>query len=355
MKIIHTADLHLDSTLERLSPSMARERNAELAENFVRLVDYARENGVRAVLLVGDVFDSPRCSELTVSLVLDSIRKAPQIYFLWLCGNHDGGAIILDRELPKNLLRFSDTWQGYDFGDAVIWGAELNADNCYTIYDTLRLDADRCNLVLLHGEASNAAGADKICLPRLRDRGIDYLALGHIHGYGSGRLDDRGVWVDPGCLEGRGFDECGDKGFVLLDVQNGCVSHEFIPFARRRLHEISVDISGLTAVTELRDALLNAADGIPTGDLARFVLTGTYTAGTQKELNYLRRSLEGAFYYFDIRDESRLELRPEDYMNDVSLRGEFIRTVMASDMEEADRDAVLMLGLRALSGQGVEL
>ena len=49
-------------------------------------------------------------------------------------------------------------------------------------------------------------------------KNIDYLALGHIHKYKQAELDQRGVYCYSGCLEGRGFDECGEKGFVLLDI-----------------------------------------------------------------------------------------------------------------------------------------
>ena len=54
----------------------------------------------------------------------------------------------------------------------------------------------------------------------LKNKNIDYLALGHIHGYKEAPLDGRGKYCYPGCLEGRGFDECGKKGFVLLNIEN---------------------------------------------------------------------------------------------------------------------------------------
>ena len=32
------------------------------------------------------------------------------------------------------------------------------------------------------------------------------------------KMDSRGIYCYPGCLEGRGFDECEQKGFVVLDI-----------------------------------------------------------------------------------------------------------------------------------------
>ena len=48
----------------------------------------------------------------------------------------------------------------------------------------------------------------------------------------------------------------------------------------------------------------------------------------------------------------RLRIRPEDYRHDVSLRGEFVRLVMDSDLAEDEKEQVLRLGVRALAGEG---
>ena len=58
MKIIHCADLHLDSGLQtHLSREKAGMRRDELLSNFGRLAEYASENGVEIVLIAGDLFD----------------------------------------------------------------------------------------------------------------------------------------------------------------------------------------------------------------------------------------------------------------------------------------------------------
>ena len=94
---------------------------------------------------------------------------------------------------------------------------------------------DQCNIVVLHGQESEYSARDKaeiIHLTALKNKGIDYLALGHTHSYKKERLDARGVYCYPGCLEGRGFDECGEHGFVMLDIDEltGTIDSTFIPF-----------------------------------------------------------------------------------------------------------------------------
>ena len=47
-------------------------------------------------------------------------------------------------------------------------------------------------------------------------------------------------------------------------------------------------------------------------------------------------------------DETRFSIRPEDYANDISLKGEFVRTVLASDLPDAEKERILAYGIRAL-------
>ena len=104
MKLIHCSDLHLDSKMEHnLTAQQARERNAEICATFSRLVSFAAENGVDAVLLAGDLFDTGRVSPRTAMFVLDGIRAAKDVEFFYLRGNHDESHdVFAGMELPDN-------------------------------------------------------------------------------------------------------------------------------------------------------------------------------------------------------------------------------------------------------------
>lgn len=355
MKFIHCSDLHLDSKMEQhLSAAQARERNAECCATFARLVRYAAEENVTAVLIAGDMFDTGRVSVQTAGFVLDQIRNTPQVDFLYLRGNHDE-TVFEGLELPENFKTFGGSWTYYRYGDAVVAGLELNGENWAGMYGELSLEKQDTNIVMLHGQESTQPGREEIALPRLRGKEIDYLALGHIHSYRCEKLDMDSLWCYCGCLEGRGFDECGEKGFVLLDVEAGRVTPTFVPFARRTLWEVAVDITGLTAVTEILQAMEAACEGIGSDSLVKFTLTGYYTLETQKDPGFLKKMLEGRFYFLRIKDGSRLKIEKETYEHDVSLKGEFIRLVMASDRSAEEKEQIICCGIRALSGEEVEL
>jgi len=352
MKLIHCADIHLDSPMEtNLTPEKARERKMEVRSAFARMVRYAEDAGVEAILIAGDLFDSTHVTKSTEKYVIDLIAAHPSIDFYYLAGNHDRGSMLAGLDaLPGNLFLFGDTWTSYRRDRLVLTGA------AHPDEDTLSLCEEDVNIVVLHGQQTRgAAGAkeDVIRLSKLKGKYIDYVAMGHVHDYRAIKLDARGVACYSGCLEGRGFDECGEKGFVLLDIRDGKIMPEFVPFASRTLHEIPVDITGLFTVNEILDAMTAAGTEIPEKDLVKFVLRGSYTLQTQKDLRFLKKLLEGTRYFLKIKDESTLEICSEDYAHDASLKGEFIRMVLASDRPREEKDKIILLGIRALSGEEV--
>ena len=108
MKFIHCSDIHLDSPMEsNLTAAQARERNNEICSTFSRMVAYAKNNHVSAVLLCGDLFDTNRVSATTGRFILDTIAETPAIRFLYLKGNHDeANRAFAGRNLPDNLVSF---------------------------------------------------------------------------------------------------------------------------------------------------------------------------------------------------------------------------------------------------------
>ena len=52
MKIIHCADLHLDSKMtSNLSKEQAKERKMEILRTYSRMIEYAKNNDVKAIIL----------------------------------------------------------------------------------------------------------------------------------------------------------------------------------------------------------------------------------------------------------------------------------------------------------------
>ena len=69
------------------------------------------------------------------------------------------------------------------------------------------------------------------------------------------------------------------------------------------------------------------------------------------DVDWMETKLKEAYYFLKVKDQTRLLIRPEDYQYDVSLKGEFVRQVMASELSEEEKEEILRLGLRALNGE----
>jgi len=338
-----------------LPKEKAKERRLEILRTFTRLVEEAEKKGVEAILLCGDLFDAKTISARARNCVLDAIVQHPQIIFYYLQGNHDQNSFLNDLEtLPENLRTFGGDWTTYEQGRVYITGAEISDDTADGLMERLILDADQVNIVMLHGMVTEYGGKNQkegFSLRELRSRNIDYLALGHVHEFRQEKLDDRGVWCYCGCLEGRGFDECQEKGYVLLEVADGRVNSTFVPFAERTLHEVPVDITGSQTQEEIRRAVELALEEIPERDMVKVVLTGEVPPETEKDAAWVQSWLGDSYYHLRVKDRTSLSICPEDYQYDVSLKGEFVRLVLASRMSGEDKEQVLRLGIRALAGE----
>ena len=371
MRIIHCADIHLDSALSaHLGRDRARSRRNEILNTFRKMFEYAAINNIQAVIIAGDLFDSETVAATTINVVLGEIAKHADIYVFYLRGNHDpDDSIFAGRRLPENLYLFGEEWTQYKLKDThiVITGAVLTADNCDSIYDELELDENDINIVTLHGqeqEYCRARDVNDVCMKRLRNRGIDYLALGHVHGRKFQSLDQRGVYCYPGCLEGRGFDECGEHGFMVLDVdeRRHTVDAGFVPFAKRRLYSVDVDLTSVYDSNDAADRIaerlygeVRPADKEYGRDLVRICLTGSVDVENEISIPYIEEQFRDSFYYLEIQDKTKLYVDPLRYAGDATLKGEFVRTVMAQGLSDEDKAFVIQTGIRALANEEIDV
>lgn len=371
MKIIHCADIHLDSRMTaNLDNVKAKERKSEILDTFLRMIDYAGNNDVNAIIISGDLFDTKSFSVGTRNSIVDAIENHPEIGFYYIKGNHGGGDrfIELINEFPANLHLFGESWKKYklfeqDGSSITLSGVELSLNNVSTVYSSLLLDPRDFNIVTMHGQIStyqDKNSSDIISLSDLRNKNIDYLALGHVHEYKEGNVPPRGKYCYCGCLEGRGFDECGKHGFVLLDINEDDFSYttEFIDFAKRHLYEISVDISGCITNTDIKKKIDEAIDAhnLESKDLIKIVLVGDIEVDCEKNIEYLAKQYADDFYFVKVKDDTRIAVDYNDYELDASLKGEFVRIVKRDgSLNEEDKAEIIRCGFQALNREDIEL
>lgn len=351
MKIIHSSDIHLGSKINSKFKSISNDRKLELRNSFLNMCNYAKNNDVKVILLSGDIFDENTPSKKDKDNFYSVISNYPNIDFLYLKGNHD--LYENNNTAIPNLKTFSSTLTSYNYDNITISGLELNKENSNTFYHTIKLNPNQLNILMLHGTISSSKGENLIDISALKNKNIDYLALGHIHSYKTGKIDSRGIYSYCGCLEGRGFDEEGKKGFVLLDI-NDKITYEFIPFQTREIHINEFDISSCFSISDVT-TIINNNININYNDIYRFILKGELSCF----VSFNKKDIEQYFnnlYFLEVIDNTNIKIDINKYLNDISLKGEFVRSVLNDEeLKEDVKNEVLTLGLRLLEGREIDL
>lgn len=345
MKIIHTADLHLGASNNKLNYSQKKICNQEQISVCNELFAYAEKERVDIVLIAGDLFHSKRAPASLVEYFFNKVRsiKIPVVY---VQGNHDEEFAFGDN-LPENfkLLKNLTTLH---FGEVDITGRSGTEDLVIP-----RLDEIKKNIVLLHGDIYSKSG-DFIDLKALLDKNIDYLALGHFHSFEEKEFG-RGKLCYSGCLFGNGFDECGQKGFVMVEIGEE-VYTKFIPLSARRYEIVEMDITGLDCFQDLLSKLREKVSALRERDLVRVVLTGYFQENTEKYLSLLEREFSNQFY-FEILDKSKLKIDFEKYKGEkLSFKAELLRLIDEdATLTEDEKSKISQLSIEALRGDDLSL
>ena len=342
MKIIHTADIHLDSPLVGVADPVLR--RYELVKAFESIAEYARNSGAAAVIVAGDLFDEQSVSERTVRSVADVISRSSAEWFV-LKGNHGGSdPYDLLARLCGKIKFFGEDWTYFDLAGVTVCGRELG-NNDVEQWRNLRLDSSRYNIVVLHGDVDDASYGfvDK---KALAESGAKYVALGHRHAFCKmcfGKV--RACY--SGSPEPRGFDECAQTGFVEIDTDADKI--RFVPQSKRSVVSVKTDVTGVLNDVELERKILDAVADVNARNMLNFTFVGTLKEGLHLLLT-AQQTLKDKFFALRIKDETRADVDLVALSQEVSLRGEFVK--LASQItDEKLRDDVLKLGLAAIAGE----
>ena len=356
LKFIHAADFHLDSAFGALSPRQAASRRAELRETVERLTNYVNKNEIDLVLLAGDLFDSGSAYRETGERLADALGRMQARVFI-APGNHDWygpGSPWMTVDWPENVHVFRENrLTAVETGDVVIHGAAFTgAEQTVGFLAGFTAPEDgQAHIGLLHGEIDPAeARYAPIRKEEIAASGLAYLALGHVHKRMEPKAYGKTLCAWPGCLEGRGFDELGEKGFYEGSVDDdGKVSLTFVPFSWRRYERMEVDVTG----QEPRQAVEAALPEDTARHLYRITLVGETGEGGAGAAA-LQEALEERFYALEVRDKTRMAEDIWQRAEEDSLRGLFLRELRqqwnkAKTEEERERvTRAVRFGLAAL-------
>lgn len=354
LKIIHAADLHLDSAFDALGPEKAALRRSEQRDMLRRIFELTEQRQADLLLLAGDVFDySDRAYDGTRRLLRDCLEKCTARVFV-APGNHDswraaspwvredrGGNVHIFKsgsigcvELPELGLRV----YGSAFTDSVA-PPPLRGFHAERSEGIL-------NIGLFHGDTrSPDSRYGAITEADIAESGLDYLALGHVHNRTPVQRSGGCYWAYPGCTEGRGFDECGPKGLYFIELDEKECRAEFIPTCSREYHVLDIDV-GADILSQLPENTER--------DIYRLVLRGECQSAP--DLGALEQQLAPRFFALQLKDATRPARDIWEGAAADSLRGLFLRLMrdkIASAQTQEEKEQLIAAtrwGLAALDG-----
>lgn len=368
IKILHCADLHLDSPMAALGITKAELRRNDLRAAFTALTLSAKMNNVDFLIISGDLFDSEFVSKDTIALLKREFENIPECKIIIAPGNHDpftASSFYRRGEFPDNVYIFNSPELSYfDFPEmnTTVYGwafTEEHMTSCPLEGFTLE-NPSRINILAAHGDLDRP-GSVYCNIPSawLREISFDYVALGHSHAYET-YSDSRVAY--SGCLEGRGFDEAGTKGAILAVIEKDGTSRfasKFVKFSRHTYHIENLDITGATSNVDVLSKIeaFIAENHYNDESALRLILTGEVSGDFKISPTFICDRFPQLFI-LQIIDRTMPILDKDKLKGDITIRGAFFRALedeLESDDKEQREIAAMALryGLAALGGNDI--
>ena len=352
LHILHAADLHLDAPFAALRLEQARQRRAEQRLLLDKLADTAIERGADLVVLAGDLLDSGQTYRETAQALAAALGRIPAPVVI-APGNHDfygPGSLYAAPIWPKNVLIFREgDVQRVDLPNMTLYGAAFTGQfrDGSPLAGFHALNTDKPAVMVLHGDVDGTGRYGSIPRSDIAQSGLTYLALGHIHACSGLQKEGDAYWAYPGCTEGRGFDELGDKGALWVTIgDDHAVTAEFLPLCSRRYEIVECDLTGKGHNQAVAAALSQGSRE----DVCRLILTGE---AERVDLPALAQAAAACRWAVTVRDHTRV---PQDLWGregEDSLTGLFLRDMRrridaAQGEEKATLERAVRFGLTAL-------
>lgn len=388
MRLLHTADLHLDAPFAGRSRPVQDRLHEALRRALERMVDLAIDRRVHAFVIAGDLLDSGRLSFTTERFLLQQVGRLGDagVAVLYAAGNHDpGGGRPRSRPIkwPAHVTVFSGSEprrvpifdrEGRTVGFVTGAGHPTDRETSDLSLAFERPPGLLPEVAVLHTHAGSASSSDRhrryapSHVARLASAGFDYWALGHVHQYQV--LNHHPVVCYPGSPQGLGYGEVGPHGCVLVDLSaRQTPDIHFHPVAPIRFEVLVVDGLGQARsfdaiVRSVVQAWKAARESDPVeGDaewILRVDLEGPAALAPllrrEEDLEALRVELVAALdaLHVDVRaDRTHAPVRIEDYANRGDVLSEALGLVaeLYEDNELLNSVAPELAGFDVASGR----
>ncbi|MDO4296518.1 MAG: hypothetical protein Q4D90_10225 [bacterium] len=292
------------------------------------------------ILLTGNLFAEGYVTDAIVSKILDILRETA-LCFVWREDAIGSAYLRHKSELPPHFYRLSHgKREEFLLREALISCSSLSS-------------LSRDTSVLLFEEAEKLEEETLLTLKENFPR-LQYVITPTKH-----YIWKEGSFVGEELvkLEGTDFEDENGSGYYLLDLQEE--RGESVPFqkierATYHFRTLRVEVESEDDTTAVYRKCTLATRGLGKRDFVRIELQGLTAVERFLNPNLIQERLEDRFFYLELFNNCKLELDEAAYANDISLKSEFVRSVLAADsLSEAEKGRILPCGFHALEGEEV--
>ncbi|MBU2009129.1 MAG: metallophosphoesterase family protein [Chloroflexi bacterium] len=371
-RILHFADLHLDASFARtgMSPSVARQRRAELRDALKRILSTAVELRVDAITIAGDLYENDRVSPDTLNFLRQQFGTLGALPVVIAPGNHDPllpGCPYRQAEWPPNVFIFpSPELSPHKLApDITLWGAAHDSPSFRgRLLERFKVQGGGFNLLLLHASDTSCVqiGKEAHCPftpDQMATTGVNLALLGHYH-RASLLPEDKALYCYPGSPEPLGFDEEGPHYVLLTEIEDSGASVRLIQVNAVDYRRIEVDLTEALSIEDIKEEIRRMGGESQLGkSLVRVVLKGALHPDVELDLESILRDCHESFRFMDVDDITYPGYDIEAIKQESTVRGLFLRKMLkrlelcGTEEEKRIIERALLYGLQALGGREI--
>ena len=338
MKFAHIADMHFDSPFIALSDkgNLGEQRRIEQRNIFKKVIEYIKQNNIEYLFISGDLYEHQHIRKSTIEYINNLFKEINNTHIFIAPGNHDpilkksfyktfkwnNNVHIFEHEIKRVELENVDIY-GFGFDDFYCSNSEI---------ENIKIEnPNKINILVIHGTLDGSNTVDKqynpISTAILKQKGFNYIALGHIH---KSNFEKNSNILYPGSTISLGFDEIGEHGMIVGEINSTGNEVEFIKLDETEFVEVDINCREINSIEALVEKINEI--NVETNKLYKLILVGKRNFEIDI-YNLYKYNLNERI--IKIKNKTKPNFNLEEMSRENTLRGLFIKEIL-NEMNNKD-------------------
>lgn len=354
MKFVHIADMHFDAPFTVLSQKkdLGDLRRIEQRQVFKKVIDYIKSENIPYLFISGDLYEHEYVKQTTIEFINNLFKEIANTKIFISPGNHDPyikNSYYNNFNWNDNVRIFKSKIEKYEDENITVYGYGFNDFiNTGVNIEEINVDTSKLNVLVIHGSVDASETLDLQYNPMksniLKSKNFDYVALGHIH---KSNYEENSNIVYPGSTISFGFDELGEHGMIVGDIEKGNLQIQFKKLDDREFIEEEKDITNIASKEELIQEINE--ENLDEKSMYKITLVGQ--RNFEVNINELQKSILQD-NIIKIKDKTKMSYNLEELSKEESLKGIFVKIMLeklsSGNFETEEIEKAIEIGLDVL-------